>query len=71
MNVLATSGGTWTLHGNTYTEKCEFVSPGLENRKGNEYAFILKFDGDELSIKSAPGAPIQVEETCRRLKRAD
>ena len=71
MTALATSGGTWSLEGNIYKEKCEFVSTGMEHLKGNEYAFILMFDGDEMSIRSAPGTNIQVDEAYRRLKRAD
>ncbi len=70
MTVLATAGGTWTLSGDIYREKCEFVSPGFDHLKGNEYAYILKYKGDELSIRSAPGTAIDVDETWRRLKRA-
>jgi hypothetical protein len=67
--VFAMAGGTWTLEGNRYTEKCEFFSPGNEGLKDLESTFILKYEGEELSIKSAPGTKIDVDETWRRIKR--
>lgn len=67
--ALATSGGTWRLEGLAYTEKCEFVSPGYEHLKGNEYTFLIKFEGNELSIKSGPGSNIDIDEVWRRMKR--
>jgi hypothetical protein len=68
MTVMATAGGTWTLVGDNYKEKCEFSGTGYEHLRGKEFTFVLKFDGDELSIKSAPGTTIDVDEVWKRMK---
>jgi hypothetical protein len=71
MKVMAAAGGIWSLAGDNYKEKCEFSSPGYEHTRGKEFTFILKFDGDELSIKSAPGTTIDVDEVWNRMKPGD
>jgi hypothetical protein len=71
MAVLAAAGGTWTLMGDNYTEKCEYSSPGYEHTRGKEFTYILKYDGDKLSIKSAPGTTIDVDEVWKRMKPAN
>lgn len=71
MTVMATAGGTWTLAGDKYKEKSEFCSPGYEHLRGKEFTYILKSDGDELSIKSAPGTAIDVDEVWKRMQPGD
>jgi hypothetical protein len=71
MKVMATAGGTWTLAADNYKEKCEFSGTGYEHLRGKEFAYILKFDGDELLIKSARGTAIEVDEVWRRMKPGD
>jgi hypothetical protein len=71
MKVMATAGGTWTLEGANYKEKCAFSGIGYEHLRGKEFAYTLKFDGDELSMKSAPGTAIDVDEVWKRMKPGD
>lgn len=48
MSPVGSAGGTWSLEGNQYKERCEFASQGWEHLRGKEATFTIKIEGEKL-----------------------
>ena len=65
---VAVAGGTWTLEGDTYKERCDFAGTGFEHLRGTETPYASKVDGDRWSIKGTVSNGAKVDETWTRQK---
>jgi hypothetical protein len=66
MTPVATAGGTWSLHGDQYTERCEFASPGWEHLRGKEMTFSVKIEQGKLYQKGKLDTGFLVDEVWKR-----
>jgi hypothetical protein len=66
--VLATSGGTWTVKEGKYEEKCQFATATHEHLRGKTFAFRADFEGDRWVLRVSPDGEIHVDETWNHVK---
>ncbi len=66
--VLATSGGTWSLKDDKYVETCDFASDTHQHVRGKTFTFTVTVAGDKWNLKGVPGTEIDVDEVWNRIK---
>lgn len=69
--VLATSGGTWSLRDGKYVEVCEFASDTHQHLRGKAVAFAINLVGDKWDHKGLLDSGFEIDEVWNRLKQAD
>src|SRR6185503_18265824 len=67
-NVESMAGGPYTLEGDSYTERIEFVGTGMETYLGKKQPFTIKVNGDKLNQSGQLSDGLKIEEVWRRLK---
>lgn len=70
MDPVASAGGTWSVVGDQYTERCDFATPGHEHLRGKEMTFTVKIEGDKLVQKGVLDTGAKVDEIWKRAARA-
>ena len=66
MRPVGTAGGTWSLAGDQYTERCEFASQGWEHLRGKEATFTVKIEDGRLSQTGVLETGFKVDEVWKR-----
>jgi hypothetical protein len=67
-SIMATSGGTWSLRDDKYSEVCEFASDTHQHLRGKTHTFTIKIAGDKWDHMGVPGTEIEVNEVWQRMK---
>jgi hypothetical protein len=69
--ILAISGGTWSLKDGKYVEVCEFAPDSHQYLRGKTNVFTIELAGEKWDHKGVPGNEIEVDEVWMRIKQAD
>jgi hypothetical protein len=69
--ILAISGGTWSLKDGKYEEVCEFASDTHQHLRGKTNLFAVNLAGDKWDLKGVPDSEIDVDEVWTRIKQGD
>ena len=70
-SIMATSGGTWSIKDDKYTETCEFASDTHQHLRGKTFTFAIKVAGDKWDLMGVPGTEIEVNEVWKRMKSSE
>jgi hypothetical protein len=66
MAPYATAGGTWSLEGNQYRERCEFSTKAHAHLRGKEATLTVKIDGDKLFLEGVLDTGFKINEVWKR-----
>jgi hypothetical protein len=68
IQILATSGGTWTVKDGKYEETCEFATDTHQHLRGKTFRYGVELKEDRWALKIGPGGEIDVDEVWNRIQ---